>query len=110
MNTGDPVQTKELGAPYGFDSNQAESVNLNTGGLVYERVDYVLPGRNGLDLVIGRRYDSDTANTFTPMSSGTLAGNSHRNEMFGLGHGWGFMFSSVQWGMCCTCPTAGASR
>ena len=66
--SGESVPTKEFGAPTSFDHNQNEKVNLNTGGLVYESVDYVLPGRNGLDLVIGRRYDSDSANVFTPIA------------------------------------------
>lgn len=57
---------KTLGAPYSYDYNTAEKINLNTGALVYENVDYTLPGVNGLDLVIGRRYDSSEANVSTP--------------------------------------------
>jgi len=63
------IPTQEYGAPYSYQSDQSEKANLNTGGLVYETVDYVLPGINGLDLIIGRRYDSDAANVHTPVKS-----------------------------------------
>jgi hypothetical protein len=64
---GNEIYVPELnhGAPFSYDRNSSERVKLNTGGLVHESVDYVLPGINGLDLVIGRRYDSDAANIGT---------------------------------------------
>jgi hypothetical protein len=56
---------EDIGAPSHY-SGTGEKVNLNTGALVYETVDYVLPGVNGLDLVIGRRYDLNKATLFLP--------------------------------------------
>ncbi len=53
-------------APFIYDYSSTEKINLNTGALVYETVDVTIPGINGLDLVIGRRYDSGQANIYTP--------------------------------------------
>lgn len=102
-SSGQLLPMQEFDAPYNYDFNTAERINLNTGGLVYETVDYVLPGRNGLDLVIGRRYDSDSANVGNPgtvsapgVFATTMEDYNHLNRFHGLGHGWSFMFSSIQ--------------
>lgn len=108
---GDPVE-KNLGIPYSYDYNENEKVNLNTGSLMYETIDYVLPGINGLDLLIGRRYDSEKANMVHPTTSflGSLyiwdgyqllwgtdgVINTHQADTYGLGQGWSFMFSSIE--------------
>ena len=58
-------------APFSYRSNINERINLNTGGLVYESADAVLPGKNGMDLSIVSRYDSYSANihdTYTKTS------------------------------------------
>ena len=55
-----PVESV-VGAPYSYDYSDAEKINLNSGAMLYETVDYTLPGKNGLDLVIGRRYSSEDA-------------------------------------------------
>ena len=62
--TSNEEDDEEIEAPYTFDINNQEKVNLNTGDLVYEATDYVLPGKNGLDLVIGRRYNSRYASQY----------------------------------------------
>lgn len=51
-------------APYLYQHNQTEKVSLNSGALVYESTDDVLPGVNGLDLVLSRRYNSQEANVY----------------------------------------------
>lgn len=53
-------------APFLYASGDHEKVSLNTGALVYETTDYVLPGVNGLDLVIGRRYNSQNSSVHIP--------------------------------------------
>lgn len=58
---------KYIGAPNSYNYDENESVNLNTGSLEYENVDYTLPGVNGLDLVIGHRYESAAANVYDPI-------------------------------------------
>ena len=55
-----------LGAPYLYEVDRSEKVALNSGALVYETEDLVLPGINGLDLVIGRRYNSQSASSAVP--------------------------------------------
>jgi len=101
----DPSNDINIGAPYSYDYNTAENVNLNTGGLRYENVDYVLPGVNGLDLVIGRRYNSDNSNLFLNtywLSNGGILGGSYADyysypqDVFGLGYGWSYMFSTIE--------------
>lgn len=56
-----PLYNETLGAPYASRNDERESVALNSGALIYQTEDYVLPGVNGLDLVIGRQYDSQSA-------------------------------------------------
>jgi len=58
------VPLNQIAAPYA--AGNADNVNMNTGELTYQNVDSVIPGRNGLDLVIGRRYSSADANLFNP--------------------------------------------
>ena len=55
------VENPYISAPYTYNSGENEKVSLNSGALIYESTDYVLPGINGLDLVITRRYDSQNA-------------------------------------------------
>jgi RHS repeat-associated protein len=97
------IPLQEFGAPFNYDGSTEDRVNLNSGGLVYETIDYILPGRNGLDLVIGRRYNSDIANVGSPGvteykgATATYIGpNPYLNDLYGLGHGWSFMFSSIE--------------
>ena len=53
---GDLIQ-----APYTYQTLEREKIRLNTGGLLYESEDYVLPGPNGMDIRIVSRYDSEKA-------------------------------------------------
>ncbi|MDR1158780.1 MAG: DUF6531 domain-containing protein, partial [Oscillospiraceae bacterium] len=55
-----------ISAPFTYQKTEYESVNLNTGDYMYEETDLVLPGKNGLDLVLTRRYDSSDANIEIP--------------------------------------------
>lgn len=41
------VQNPYVGAPYTYSSSGNEKTALNSGSLVYENTDYVLPGING---------------------------------------------------------------
>ena len=63
------LYNETLGAPYASRNDERESVALNSGALIYQTEDYVLPGVNGLDLVIGRRYDSQSAGVYQPKIS-----------------------------------------
>lgn len=56
----------KVSAPFIYNYNEAEKIALNSGALIYECTDYVLPGANGLDLVIGRRYNSQDAFVYSP--------------------------------------------
>lgn len=71
METTQSPEDTYLGAPYVYKSNENEQVALNSGALMYEHADYVLPGVNGLDLVIGRRYNSQEAALYQPTVVGT---------------------------------------
>ena len=85
-----------------FESNQV-NVQLNTGNVQYETTDFVLPGRDGFDLTIARRYDSGCANLvdMAPyvINSMLLTGsidNSFYTRTYGLGHGWSFVLPSIE--------------
>ncbi len=49
------------GSPYTYTMDEQERTALNSGALILETEDYVLPGIAGLDLVIGRRYNAQEA-------------------------------------------------
>lgn len=85
-----------------FESNQV-NVQLNTGNVQYETTDFVLPGRDGFDVTIARRYDSGCANLvdMAPyvINSMLLTGyidNSFYTRTYGLGHGWSFVLPSIE--------------
>lgn len=85
-----------------FESNNV-NVQLNTGNVQYETTDFVLPGRDGFDLTIARRYDSGCANLvdMAPyvINSMLLTGsidNSFYTRTYGLGHGWSFVLPSIE--------------
>lgn len=57
----DPKQYTE--APFKYAHTDNESVSLNSGALIYTVTDFVIPGKNGMDTVIRRKYNSAQANT-----------------------------------------------
>ena len=60
------VEAPYVNAPYTYQSGSQEKVALNSGALEFETEDYVLAGVNGLDLVIGRRYNAQCASLDLP--------------------------------------------
>lgn len=48
--------------PFGYSIKDNENIHLNTGAVSHGVVDFTIPGRNGLDLVVKRTYDSTRAN------------------------------------------------
>lgn len=85
-----------------FETNQVD-VQLNTGTFHYKVTDFVLPGRNGFDLSISRKYDSGRANkkdleiniSSTAISTGSKI-NNFDTKMYGLGYGWSFTLPSIE--------------
>jgi len=53
--------------PFAFDRIGNLNMNVNTGMYTYRETDLFIPGVNGLDLHISRRFDSQFASTGTPM-------------------------------------------
>jgi len=97
-----------LTTPYLYDSSADERINLSSGALELEHTDYILPGINGLDLVIQRRYNSRDAalyelsfelQEYDDWGFEYLVGRhnyNYYNNMYQLGHGWSFCFPSVE--------------
>ena len=85
-----------------FESNQV-NVQLSTGDVQYETTDFVLPGRDGFDVTIARRYDSGCANLVdmapyvinSMLFTGSID-NSFYTSTYGLGHGWSFILPSIE--------------
>ncbi|MDR0569953.1 MAG: InlB B-repeat-containing protein, partial [Clostridiales Family XIII bacterium] len=91
--------------PYHFDLDESENISPVTGALQYRETDYVLPGKAGLDLVIGIKYDSHFAQhehaywrqglsgwgvAFTP------AKQPHAEAApLSLAHGWSLQFTQI---------------
>ena len=60
-----PVYNSEQVSPFtAYFQNQEENVNMDTYSLSLSVTDLVLPGRQGLDLVLGRTYTSNLANLY----------------------------------------------
>jgi len=70
-------------APFRLNTNEIEHINLNSGSLGLTITDFVLPGKNGFDLSLTRRYDSSIIERYISNSCG-------------LGHGWCFGFPSIE--------------
>ena len=66
------IKNPFLGAPFIYSQNDHEKIALNSGAFVYEQVDYELPGKNGLNLLIKRRYHSAEASDATPAQQTTI--------------------------------------
>ncbi|SET91941.1 RHS repeat domain-containing protein [Lacrimispora sphenoides] len=85
-----------------FETNQV-NVKLNTGTVQYETTDFVLPGRDGFDVSIARRYDSGCANLVDmdpyvkseKLKTGSKD-NSFYTSTYGLGYGWSFILPSIE--------------
>jgi RHS repeat-associated protein len=84
-----------------FETNQV-NVQLNTGNVQYETTDFVLPGRDGFDVTIARRYDSGCANLedMAPFVEDKIETGSKKNifytTRYGLGYGWSFVLPSIE--------------
>ncbi len=101
--TDDINTTYFANPPYSYQNSVNEKVALGSGALVYENTDYVLPGRNGFDLVITRRYNSSeaTLNKFARYYDGlddryyySVRVNPKFN--YNLGNGWSFGFTNIE--------------
>ncbi len=98
-----------------FDTNKA-NIQLSTGNLQYETIDFVLPGRDGFDVSIARRYDSGCANLvdmYPIIKYGKLKTDSIENkfyiETYGLGYGWSFVLPSIETVPYLNCYNIGSS-
>jgi len=85
-----------------FETNQV-NVQLSTGNVQYETTDFVLPGRDGFDVSIARRYDSGCSNLvdMDPYVKGEKLktgskDNSFYAKTYGLGYGWSFVLPSIE--------------
>jgi RHS repeat-associated protein len=58
LNTYDYNPLNLIAAPFSYSASENSRVNMNTGEYTHEEVDLLLPGKNGLDLEIRRRFDS----------------------------------------------------
>ena len=65
-SAGDDELDKYVTAPFSYDSSHGESINLNSGDLTYLTADAAIPGVNGLDLTLARRYDSGKSMVYEP--------------------------------------------
>lgn len=98
------IETKQYPeSPFNYFETNHINVQLNTGNVQYDTTDFVLPGRDGFDVSIARRYDSGCANLvdMAPhvLSSGVRTGsidNTFYTSTFGLGHGWSFVLPSIE--------------
>ncbi len=90
--------------PFSYAESSHIDVQLSSGNIQYDVTDFVLPGRDGFDVVIARKYDSGSANQ-TDMDphyseKGNLRTGSRKNnhniQIYGLGYGWSFTLPSIE--------------
>lgn len=90
-------------SPFNYFETNHINVRLSTGDVQYEVTDFVLPGRDGFDLSIARRYDSGCANledmdphfNKNKLKTGSKS-NSFYTDTYGLGYGWCFVLPSIE--------------
>ncbi|BES63691.1 hypothetical protein SANA_01300 [Gottschalkiaceae bacterium SANA] len=104
LQTPRAMYNTELSNSY-YQSNQtSEYVDPQSGELVITQTDYVLPGRNGLDLEIKRMYKSSVANGNIPSIKTTNLGSYDHSrsgitfyqKYYGLDQGWRFSFPMIE--------------
>ncbi|WP_143320250.1 RHS repeat-associated core domain-containing protein [Clostridium sp. HBUAS56010] len=90
-------------SPYTYFETNKVNVQLSTGDVQYETTDFVLPGRDGFDVSIARRYDSGCANLvdmFPTVKKDKIKTGSINNSFYvntyGLGYGWSFVLPSIE--------------
>ena len=86
---------------YSTWSEMGEIISPETGDLTYQETDLKLPGRNGLDLDIGRIYQSNQAlwgdrKCSADLNIGYTDYSTYYLNRYALGLGWSFKFPSVQ--------------
>lgn len=89
--------------PFTYHETDQVNVQLNNAAIQYQMEDFVLPGRDGFDVSIARRYDSGSANLvdmdpyvkYKKLRTGSRD-NNHNIRTYGLGHGWSFVLPSVE--------------
>lgn len=93
---------------FSYNRFLSEDISAYSGELTLNFEDLVLEGRNGLDLRIGRTYQSVASNVgdkvlmVLPDANGVLrnylisARSTYLLDRYNLGMGWGFSFPSVQ--------------
>ena len=67
LTSGKPID-RLITAPFSFEMDEYGGVNMNTGEYTYEETDLVLPGKNGLDLVLQRRFDLSESSPYYPIA------------------------------------------
>ena len=84
-------------SPYVYNSSESEHISLGTGSLTYQTVDYIIPGKNDFNLVIGRRYSFTEASLYKLSVNGNTINQTPNtfNDIYSLGNGWTFNFTSI---------------
>ncbi|WCT56191.1 hypothetical protein PQ456_01290 [Paenibacillus kyungheensis] len=85
---------------YADHAVDAEDISTSTGSLSWKSTQIALPGRDGLDLNIGIRYDSMDTSPYTRGASDTLSAKMYKRSFSyarnDLGMGWSFQFPSIE--------------
>lgn len=89
--------------PFSYFASAQVDVTLSSGNVQYETTDFVLPGRDGFDVRIARRYDSGCANLVDLYPDqvwgeirSAVTDNKHYTRAYGLGYGWSFVLPSIE--------------
>ncbi|MDR0916611.1 MAG: S8 family serine peptidase, partial [Oscillospiraceae bacterium] len=94
-------------APFAYNVDDSESIQLNTGALTYRLPGVSLPGKNGFDLNIGLTYNGANANlvdtrvtympnAFVTIPIGTTSEPVAHALSNQLGAGWSFNFPYIE--------------
>ena len=95
-------------APFAYDRAGTERINEQTGSVGYVETDAVLPGKNGLDLTIGVRYDSGNSSNAVPSTVSSSFGSYNKisnyaklkymySPMNSFSPGWDFTNSYIRY-------------
>ena len=92
-------RSKIPNAPFSYDRNGTELINLMTGSVGYNETEITMPGANGLDLSLGVKYDSSLASNgdiYATTTTNKGAMEKMISPMTYFAAGWSFNFSYIK--------------
>lgn len=93
LETPSQFKAEPITSPYNVVNYNEDAVSLGTGALTYNKLLLSLPGRNGLDLNLSVRYDSNDA--IISKNNYNAYDNNREENLNQIAIGWSFQFTRI---------------